>query len=103
MSEQSPVAPGAKPHLDPFEHVVNNDHIEIFETIHLSIGLPNILGYQITKFHVLLTLAAFIVTGLLIWLARQDAFAVNRRVGKFVNLVESFVFFIRDPSGQART
>ena len=95
MSEQTVTAPGAKPELDPFEHVVNNDHIEIFETIHWSIGLPKIFGYQITKFHILLTLAAIIVTGLLIWLARRMGSGEPPR-GKFVNLIETFVFFIRD-------
>ena len=96
MSEQHAVAaPGAKPELDPFEHVVNNNHIELFETIHLSIGLPKILGYQITKFHVLLTLAAIIVTGLLIWLSRKMRSGEPPR-GKFINMIESFVFFIRD-------
>lgn len=95
MSEHEVIAPGEKPHLDPFEHVVNNKHIEIFDTIHLSIGLPQILGYQVTKFHILLALAAVVVSGLLIYLSRKMRSGEPPR-GKFVNMIETFIFFIRD-------
>ena len=84
-----------KPFLDPFVHVVNSGHIEIFESLHLSIHLPKVLGYQITKFHLLLALGATVVAAALIWLGRRIKSGEPPN-GPLTNMLEALVLMIRD-------
>jgi F-type H+-transporting ATPase subunit a len=88
----SPLAPIlAKADIDPFEHVVDSNHIDIFESAGLVIHLPP----PITKYEVFLVLAAVVVAASMIWLGRKMRTGDVPR-GKLWNLFESLVFFIRD-------
>lgn len=80
-----------KASIDPFEHVVDSDHIAIFESIGWVIHLPP----PITKFLVFILLGALVVGAALIWVAGKMKSGEPPR-GKLWNLVESLIFFVRD-------
>ena len=83
--------------IDPFEHVVDSDHIEIFESIGLSLHLPGKLAQYIsvTKFPIFLLVVAVIVGGLVLWVANKIKSGEPPK-GKLWNAVESLLFFVRD-------
>ncbi|MBX9581238.1 MAG: F0F1 ATP synthase subunit A [Gemmataceae bacterium] len=80
-----------KASIDPFEHVVDSDHIAIFESIGWVIHLPP----PLSKFIVFLFLAAVIVGAALIWVAGKMRNGDPPR-GRLWNAIESLIFFVRD-------
>lgn len=80
-----------KASIDPFEHVVDSDHIAIFESIGWVIHLPP----PLTKFLVFILVGALVVGAALIWVAGKMKSGEPPR-GKLWNLVESLIFFVRD-------
>jgi F-type H+-transporting ATPase subunit a len=60
-----------------------------------GIKLPKIGDFQITKFHILLAVAAAIVAASLIWLGRKMKSGDTPR-GILWNMLESLLFFVRD-------
>lgn len=80
-----------KASIDPFEHVVDSDHIAIFESIGWVIHLPP----PLTKFLVFILIGALVVGAALIWVAGKMQSGEPPR-GKLWNLVESLIFFVRD-------
>ena len=85
--------------VDPFAHVVDSDHIEIFESAGIVIHLPSYdlpgVGHVPTKFLLLITICAFAVGAVLIWLGRKMKDGDTPR-GYAWNLFESLLFFVRD-------
>jgi F-type H+-transporting ATPase subunit a len=80
---------GGKAKIDPFAHVVDSDHIEIFENLVIHLPPP------LTKFLVFLFLAAVIVGLAVTWVGNRIASGEPPR-GRLWNLVESLLFFVRD-------
>lgn len=85
--------------INPFEHVVDNDHIAIFESAGWVIHLPHIhlpiVGDVPVKFLMLITLCAVLVGVVMIWLAGKMR-SGDPPTGKLWNLFESLLYFIRD-------
>ena len=84
--------------INPFAHVADNDHIEIFETMGWVIHLPNIhvFGHEVPiKFMLLMTVCAVLVGGAMIWLGRKMKNGETPK-GYLWNLMESLLFFVRD-------
>ena len=81
--------------LDPFEHVLDTDEWHIVDCWNISIHLPKIFGFQITKFMVLQLLAAGVILAIFIPIARRAQDGSPPR-GIFWNFFESFLTFIRD-------
>lgn len=84
--------------IDPFAHVVDSDHIEIFPTAGLTIHLPHVhlFGQEVPLKFILLITASAVVVGLgMLWLGRKMRSGEPPR-GKMWNLVESLLFFVRD-------
>ena len=83
---------------NPLAHVVDHNNLELpwfnRERV-LEIDLPNILGFQITRFMVMEVVAAALVILVIVPLARHVARHPYTR-GRFLNLFEMFVLFIRD-------
>ncbi|MDB5313240.1 MAG: synthase subunit a [Gemmataceae bacterium] len=75
--------------IDPFGHVVDNDHIEIFESLVVHIPSP------LSKFLIFLLLAAVLVGAAVIWVAGKMQSGEPPR-GRLWNLIESLIFFVRD-------
>ncbi|MGL4422966.1 MAG: F0F1 ATP synthase subunit A, partial [Gemmataceae bacterium] len=91
-------ANGAKPELDPFHHSSDAKGFELFESLKGSlheIELPSIGAHHITKFEVLLAIAAFLVAAMLIWLGQKMKKGDTPR-GVLWNGLESLLFFVRD-------
>src|SRR5262245_49361031 len=80
---------------NPLEHVADSSVIEIFPTAGWVIKLPHIGDFQITKFMVLVLLAAGIILGIYIPLARRIT-AGGLPQGRFWNAFEGLLTFIRD-------
>jgi F-type H+-transporting ATPase subunit a len=78
----------------PFDHVIDNEHIPIFETMGLEVHGLAIGGIPL-KFMILMAASAVIVALSLIWLGRKMASGEPPR-GKLWNLLESLLFFVRD-------
>jgi F-type H+-transporting ATPase subunit a len=80
--------------IDPFSHVVDSNHIEIFPhhgvTIH---GLE--IGHTPLKFYIIITICAVAVAVAMIWLGRKMRSGEPPK-GKLWNLFESLLFFVRD-------
>jgi F-type H+-transporting ATPase subunit a len=78
---------------NPLSHVVDHNTLELpgFR----EIDLPNILGFQVTRFMVMEVVAATLVILIIVPLTRHIA---RQRVtrGRFWNLFEAFILFIRD-------
>src|SRR5580704_15010898 len=83
-----------KSKIDPFAHVVDNDHVGIFETAKLEIHGIDVGGVPI-KFAILISICAVLVAWSLIWLGRKMKNG-DPPTGKLWNLVESLLFFVRD-------
>jgi F-type H+-transporting ATPase subunit a len=84
--------------VDPFEHVVDQvGHWQIFETLFggWSIPLPNVFGFQITKYMILELLAAVLLIGIFIPLCRRAAKGGLPK-GPWWNAFEVLLTFIRD-------
>jgi F-type H+-transporting ATPase subunit a len=80
--------------IDPFEHVVDSDHIPILPTIGLEIhGLK--IGDTPLKFIILITVCAIAVAVAMIWLGRKMKNGDPPR-GALWNMFESLLFFVRD-------
>src|SRR5262245_52232488 len=77
--------------LDPFEHVLDDDHWHIFQSLHWEFHLP----FGLTKFMVLELLAAGLLLAMYIPLAyrARDGRPVK---GAFWNALEVLLTFIRD-------
>jgi len=76
--------------FDPFEHVIDSDHIVIFDSIGLVIHFS-----PLTKFLVFLTIAAILTTLAMLWVARKISSGDHPK-GKLWNFVEALLFFVRD-------
>lgn len=84
----SPVVPiFAKTAIDPFEHVVDSEHIE------LPFGV--VIHLPISKFAIFLIVAGVLVAIAMIWLGRRMKSGEPPK-GKVWNLFETLVFFVRD-------
>lgn len=84
--------------VNPFEHVVDSDHIPILETGGLEIhGLGINIGtvHIPLKFILLMTASAALVAWGMIWLGKKMA-SGEPPTGKMWNLLESLLFFVRD-------
>lgn len=77
--------------FNPISHVADSHEIEIFESAHIAIHLPE----PITKFHILIFLSGVIVLIAFTWLARRVATGERPR-GKLWNFLEMILLFIRD-------
>lgn len=105
-----PVPVVAKGVIDPFHEVVDNHHFLISESLDLFVPLPNlggsvhnfagVEGFQITKFYVLLTIAALLVMGVMLWLGRRMKDGDTPR-GPLWNALEGLLFFVRDKIARA--
>ncbi|HEY2783613.1 MAG TPA: F0F1 ATP synthase subunit A [Fimbriiglobus sp.] len=76
--------------FDPFEHVVDSDHITILESAGLVIHLS-----PFTKFQIFLLLSALVVTGMMFWLAAKMRSGELPK-GRVWNFFETLLFFVRD-------
>jgi F-type H+-transporting ATPase subunit a len=81
-------ATGKQP-IEPFSHVRDAYEFHVFDTLHIP------LPYPVSKFLILLLLAAVIVAWLMIWLANKIHTGESPR-GKLWNLLEGLLFFVRD-------
>ncbi len=95
MTEPQTVAPGLKPFVDYTAEAQDHPYFEFFESLHLKLDLPNIAGWQVTKFHVLLGLAAVLTGVILVWLGRRMRSGAPPR-GVAQGAAESVVYFVRD-------
>ena len=80
---------------DAFQHVLDSFEIEIVEAWHWHIPLPQIRGFGLTKYSVLMFLAAGLILWIYIPLARRIQTGEAPR-GTWWNLFESVLTFIRD-------
>jgi F-type H+-transporting ATPase subunit a len=82
-----------------FDHVMDSFHIHLFETLHWEIPLPHFkIGateFGITKYTVLMFLAAIIICGIYLPLAKKISTGEAPK-GTWWNLFESILTFIRD-------
>lgn len=84
---------------DPLDHVVDHTTLELPwwtpPTYEWKIDLPNILGFQITRFMVMELIAAVLMVLILIPVVRHiSGRAVSR--GGFMNAFEALLMYIRD-------
>lgn len=81
-------------HGGPLDHVVDHPKLEI-PIVGTEVPLPNIGGFQVTRFMVMEILVAALMCLILIPLARRIA---SQRVtrGRFWNAFEAILLFIRD-------
>lgn len=84
--------PGKK--IDPFAHVVDSDHIGIFDEMGVAVHGLEIGGIPL-KFILLMTVCAVGVAVALIWLGKKMK-SGDPPTGKMWNLIESLLFFVRD-------
>src|SRR5262245_16235613 len=86
------MAAADKPKIDPFAHVVDSDHIDLF-------GGMSITGLSINgtplKFMIFIAICATGVAVAMIWLGQKMKNGDPPR-GKLWNLLESLLFFVRD-------
>ena len=88
----------AQEKIDPFAHVADSSHIEIFESLGWVIHLRTIhvFGHEVPiKFMLLMTVCAVAVGWAMIWLGRKMKNG-DPPSGKLWNMVESLLFFVRD-------
>jgi len=83
-------AQAGKKAIEPFHHVRDANALEVFDSIHWELGFG-----PVTKFLVFLTLAAFIVGGMVLWVAQKIKTGQPPK-GKLWNFVESLLFLVRD-------
>ena len=80
--------------IDPFSHVVDDNHIEILPTTGLTVHGLEVGGIPL-KFIILITICAVAVAVAMIWLGRKMASGEPPK-GKLWNAMESLLFFVRD-------
>jgi F-type H+-transporting ATPase subunit a len=80
--------------IDPFAHVRDSDHLELFPTVGLEFHGLEIAGVPI-KFMILMAICAVAVGWMMIWLGRKMKNGDTPR-GYLWNLFESLLFFVRD-------
>ena len=95
MTEPQTVAPGLKPFVDYTAEAQDHPYFEFFESLHLKLDLPNIAGWQVTKFHVLLGFSALLTAFILTWLGRRMRSGAPPR-GVAQGIAESLVYLVRD-------
>jgi F-type H+-transporting ATPase subunit a len=78
--------------VDPFEHVIDSNSISLFHGVSLPLEIG---GIHFSKFMLLMTFCAVVVAVALIWLGQKMKNG-DPPSGKLWNLVESFLFFVRD-------
>ncbi len=76
---------------DPFTHVGDNEHVGILENLHIEFHLP----WGLTKFKVLMLVAAGLILLIYIPLARRAQSGEPPR-GRWWNCFESILTFLRD-------
>ncbi len=82
--------------LNPLDHVLDQtSEWPIFESLGWKIPLPNIFGFQVTKFMILELVAAIAVAAIFIPLCRRSRSGDLPR-GPWWNAFESLLTFIRD-------
>ena len=87
--------------IDPFAHVVDSDHIEIFPTIGWTIkDLWYGPHHTPLKFILLMTISAVLVAVAMIWLGKKMRNGDPPK-GKLWNLFESLLFFVRNKIARA--
>ncbi len=84
----------AKKAIDPFEHVVDNNALHFFDSIHLGVHGLEAGGIPL-KFMLLMAICAAGVAISLIWLGKKMT-SGEPPTGKLWNLLEYLVFFVRD-------
>lgn len=77
--------------INPLEHVLDTSHVHIFPNLHWDIHLP----FGLTKYKILLVVAAVLVLLIFLPLARRVA-AGGPPTGRFWNAFEALLTFIRD-------
>ncbi|CAN5318367.1 hypothetical protein BH11PLA2_BH11PLA2_00340 [soil metagenome] len=101
MFAEAALQPGK---IDPFKEVIDNAGFELSESLHIHPLLPKLhlfgVEYQITKFQVLLAIAAIIVAGAMVWLGRKVKNGDTPK-GLCWNAIESLLFFVRDNIARA--
>jgi F-type H+-transporting ATPase subunit a len=84
---------------NPLEHVLDHPDLELPwftpPTFELKLHLPQILGVQITRFMVMELIAAALVVLIMVPVVRHIA-GSNVSRGKFSNMIEAMLMFIRD-------
>ena len=95
MANPQSVATGMKPFVDYTAEAQDHPYFEFFESLHLKLDLPNIGGWQVTKFHVLLGFSALATAFILTWLGRRMRTGAPPR-GVAQGAAESLVYFVRD-------
>lgn len=83
----------AEHHDEPIHHVLDSTELELLGL--WKIELPNVLGFQITKFMVMEVVAALLIIAIVVPLARHVARNKVTR-GPLLNAFEAMVVFIRD-------
>lgn len=84
-----------------FDHVMDGFHVEIFHALHWEFEIPHIhgvfhgQGFGITRYTILMILAAIVICGIYIPLARQIRTGEAPK-GTWWNLFEGVLTFIRD-------
>jgi F-type H+-transporting ATPase subunit a len=88
-----------KQEFDPFSHVVDSDHIELFDTAHITIHLPTYelpgVGTVGTKFLLMMLISAGLVLWAFLWVAKRIATGEPPK-GRLWNFLEWVLLFIRD-------
>jgi F-type H+-transporting ATPase subunit a len=88
-----------KHEFDPFSHVVDSDHIELFDTAHVTIHLPSYylpgVGPVGTKFLLMQLIAAGLMLWLFLWVAKRIATGQPPK-GRLWNFLEWILLFVRD-------
>jgi F-type H+-transporting ATPase subunit a len=80
--------------IDPFAHVVDSNHIGIFDEMGITIHGLEIDGTPL-KFILIMTVCALGVGAALFWLGMKMK-SGDPPTGKLWNLLESLLFFVRD-------
>lgn len=87
---------GEVPQLEPFEHVVDSAHMELYtHQVHLPVIYFGPLHFQITKFMVMELIAAALCIAAFVFLARHIRREPASR-GALANFLEGMVVFLRD-------
>ena len=85
--------------FDPFAHVVDSDHFELFDTAGVAIHLPTYnlpgVGPVSVKFLLMELIAAGLILWAFLWVARRIATGEPSR-GRLWNFLEWVLLFIRD-------
>lgn len=85
--------------FDPFAHVVDSDHIEIFDTAHVTIHLPTYnlpgVGPVGTKFLMMELICAGVILWMFLWVAKRIATGQPPK-GRLWNFLEWVLLFVRD-------